>query len=271
MSKHIAGLTHEHSGDLAICHIELLSDDIKALIRKNLTTICHGSYSTGSRGSSLFSYQATLVSFFDRYNSKPAKTKMGMIGELLSNVLITEIFGEFTVVSPFFNLEEKSIKKGFDLLLYRASDTSIWITEVKSGNLHKDKTHDETARELLNTAKADLVGRLNSQETMYWLNALHSVQSAVSTKSDYKVILEEILIDYGSAAADKIASSNDKCVVLISNLFEPLDTKISKDTAVQFLDKTVKANLFSKVFVFCVQKKTFSRVVEFLESEMSAA
>ncbi len=56
-----------------------------------------------------------------------------MLGELLSHVIILKLFPNFEVVSPFFNMEEKSIRKGFDLLLYEASTNNIWITEVKSG------------------------------------------------------------------------------------------------------------------------------------------
>lgn len=271
MTKKLDGISVESDLNYAICHVEFLSDDIKALIRRNLSEICHGSYISDHVGQSLFSYQTTLSSFIDRYRSKPNLTKMGMIGELVSHILITEVFDGFEVVSPFFNLEEKSIKKGFDFLLYRSSDTSIWITEVKSGNLHQDKTHDQTVRDLLNTAKLDLFTRLNADESMYWFNALHSVKCAVSQKMDYKAVLEEILINYGSAAADSKASSDEKCVVLVANLFEPLNTKVSKDTAGNFLNKITKSMTFSKVIVFCIQKQTFARVAEFLESEIAGA
>lgn len=40
-----------------------------------------------------------------------------MIGELLVHVIL-EIEGRFTVASPFFNMEERSFKKGFDIALF---------------------------------------------------------------------------------------------------------------------------------------------------------
>lgn len=191
-----------------------------------------------------------------------------MIGEFLSHVLITALFDEFEIASAFFNLEEKSIKKGFDLLLYKSSDDSVWITEVKSGNLRKNKTYDQTTRELLNTAKKDLDIRLNEQEKMYWYNAVNSVRCSLNDEKDYKNALVKILIEKGGAAAQKKSKSSDNCVVLVANLFEPLSTKITKEPVKSFLEKTNSAMLFSKTVVFCIQKETYSRVVQFLKSEV---
>ena len=231
--------------------------------------ICHGSYISDYPDDPLFAYEATLASFLERYNAKVTNTKKGMVGEFLSHILITELFDEFDVVSAFFNLEEKSIKKGFDLLLYNSLDNSLWITEVKSGNLHKNKTHDQTTRVLLNTAKDDLYKRLNEQEKMYWYNAVNSVRCALHDERDYKAALVKILIKEGSAAAKNKATSNDNCVVLVSNLFEPLDTRISNKTGRSFLKRINKAKLFAKAVVFCIQKETYKKVIDFLETEIA--
>lgn len=271
MAKNIDGVSFERHNNYAICHVEFLSDNLKELIRSNLSTICHGSYISDSdyADTPLFSYEVTLASFLERYNNKADNTKKGMIGEFLSHILITELFDEFDVVSAFFNLEEKSIKKGFDLLLYKSSDNSVWITEVKSGNLHKNKTHDQTTKELLNTAKADLDARLNQQETMYWYNAVNLVRCSLNDKKDYKDALVKILINEGNTAAQNEAKSNDNCVILVSNLFEPLDTKISKEPADNFLEKNNTTKTFAKTIVFCIQKGTYSKVTNFLELEVA--
>jgi len=271
MAKDIDGVSFERYGDYAVCHVEFLSDHIKERIRSNLSTICHGSHVSDYAAEPLFSYETTLASFLARYNDKVTNTKKGMVGEFLSHIIVTELFDEFDVVSAFFNLEEKSIKKGFDLVLYNSFDNSVWITEVKSGNLHKNKTHDQTTRELLNTAKADLDERLNAQETMYWYNAVNSVRCSLNDEKDYKGALVKILTKKGNAAAQNIATSNDNCVVLVSSLFEPLDTRVSKESARIFLEKTIKAKLFAKIVVLCIQKETYSKVIDFLQSEVAGA
>lgn len=267
----IAGINYERGGAYSICHIEYLSEEIKELIRKHLTSIGLGSYIADHPGKSLFSYKATLKSFIDRYQSKPEETKMGMVAEFLSHIFITELFDEFCIASPFFNLEEKSIRKGFDLLLYKQVDNTVWITEVKSGQLHKYKDHDQTTNDLLSTAKADLNSRLNEQEMTYWMNAINSVRSALSDKSTFKKALEEILINEGSAAAEGKATSKDKCVVLVANLYAPLTTKISLETAKVFWEKVNKEQVFSQTVVFCLQKQTYSQLEVFFKAEVIGA
>lgn len=271
MTKAIKGVVFKRDGDLAICYIESLSAELKALIRKNLTTICHGSHVSEHADELLFGYEATLSSFLDRYNGKPVETKVGMIGEFMAHILITELFDEFHVATAFFNLEEKSIRKGFDLLLYRSQDKSVWITEVKSGNQLKGKSNDDTTKALLQRAKTDLHARLNAQETMYWYNAVNSVRASVSDTRNYKQSLVQILSQKGNSAVKKEAKSVDSCVVLISNLFEPLKTKISKETPKAFLEDLLKKKLFGSVAVFCIQKETYSRVMEFLNAEAAGA
>lgn len=267
----ISGIYFERLETYAICHIEFLSDGLKELIRKNLTSIGFGSYTSDHPNKSLFSYKTTLKSFLDRYQSKAEDTKMGMVAEFLSHILITELFDEFSIASPFFNLEEKSIRKGFDLLLYKPVDNTVWITEVKSGELHKHKDHDQTTVDLLNTAKADLNKRLNAQEPMYWFNAINSVRCALNEKNNYKKALEEILVNEGSAAAEGIATSKDKSVVLVSNLYAPLTTKISMETAKNFWNKVSKEETFSQAVVFCIQKRTYSQIEAFLHAEVVGA
>lgn len=272
MTKEINGVVFESNGDFAICHVESLSTELKTLIKNNLTSICHGSHIFDYADEPpLFGYEATLASFLDRYKSKPLNTKKGMVGEFLAHILIAELFDDFDIATAFFNLEEKSIKKGFDLLLYKSLDKSVWITEVKSGNLLKDKTHDQTTSALLHTAKADLDKRLNAQETMYWYNAVNAVRCAVSGTKSYKESLVDILTKKGGAAVQNGAKSTDCSAVLVSNLFAPLDTRISKETAQTFLNELLKKKLFGGVIVFCIQKETHSRIIEFLESEAAGA
>ncbi len=218
MVKTIDGVNFERKDKYGVCHVEYLSDAIKELIRGNLATICHGSHISDYSDEPLFSYEATLESFLERYDKKVAETKKGMVGEFLSHILITELFDEFDIVSAFFNLEEKSIKKGFDLLLYNSVENSVWITEVKSGNKHKGKSYDQTNRVLLNTARKDLKVRLNEQEKMYWYNAVNSVRSSLNDEKDYKNTLIKILRQEGSAAVKKKAKSNDNCVLLNHSL-----------------------------------------------------
>ncbi|OEG72966.1 hypothetical protein BEL05_10640 [Shewanella colwelliana] len=264
------GVFFKLDGENAICHVEYISAELKGLIKKNLSTICHGSHIHDYFDDPLYSYQTTLESFLERYDSKTQETQIGMIGELLSHLLLTELYDDFEIASAFFNLEENSIKKGFDLVLCRTSDKSLWITEVKSGMLHKGRGHDKTTRDLLNSAKQDLNKRLNETEKKYWYNSINSVRSSLHDESDYKQTLLKILRSEGNNAVEAKATSKDNSVVLITNLFDSMQTKITLSPVVNFTAKLNKAALFYKVFVFCIQKETYSNVVEFIRSEAVA-
>ena len=60
-----------------------------------------------------------------------------MVGELLVHTIFSNYFQDYQSLSPFFNLEENNIKKGFDLVLLKNNE--IWINEVKAGNIHQNK------------------------------------------------------------------------------------------------------------------------------------
>jgi hypothetical protein len=266
----IKGIILQKDKKYAVCHIEELSEELKDLIRKNLTIICHGSCAEDYKDDVLFSYQSTLSDFLERYNKKTEDTKKGMVGEFLAHILLPIIFEDYEIASAFFNLEEKSIKKGFDMVMYKVKDSSTWITEVKSGNLHKNQDHDGTISDLLDTARSDLSTRLSAGEKTYWYNAIHHVRSYLNDEKDYKKALMRVLVDKGNAAAINESESKKHSVILVSNLFEPLGTKISSTPAEKFLKK-IEGKYFLDVLVFCVQKETYSRIMDFFELEAAKA
>lgn len=269
MINNIKGVDYKVNDNYAVCHIHSLSDDLKKLIRQNLSTICHGSHIEDYLGQPSYNYQSTIASFLERYEKKTVDTKKGMIGEFLSHILITSLFDGYEIASAFFNLEEKSIKKGFDLILYNTNDDSAWITEVKSGNLHKNKDHDQTTAVLLNTAKSDLNKRLNEQETQYWHNAINHVRASVHDEKDYRNTLIKILReDCSNNAAAGDAKSKDKSVVLVANLFEPMDTLISSQPAQVMAESLSDGNTFNRAIVLTVQKNTYEKVISFLQEEI---
>lgn len=268
MTKTINGIQFSDYGGYSICHVEFLSEDIKALIKNNLSVICHGTKVLGV-DKPIYNYVSTIKNFLERYKTKQANTQKGIMGEFLSHILITELYEDFEVVSAFFNMEENSIKKGFDILLCKTTSQTLFITEVKSGNLHKDKDHDQTTFDLLTSAKKDLYKRLNEQKVTYWHNAINSVRSSMQDEKDYKKTLIGILEDFGSEVSEEEGSSNNKSVVLVSNLFEPLEHKISSAPVKDFFEDLQKSKIFADVIIFCIQKETYSRIVDFLESEIA--
>ncbi|WP_214657196.1 hypothetical protein, partial [Vibrio anguillarum] len=161
MHSNVDGVVCDAADNISCFQILELTEELKNIIRNCFQEICHGSAIEEYEGTVLYSYKSTLSGFLQRYRSKPRHTQIGLIGELLSHVLLTKVINGYEASSAYFNLEEKSIKKGFDILLCKTDDNSMWITEVKSGELHKDKDQNQTTQDLLNEAKRDLNKRLN--------------------------------------------------------------------------------------------------------------
>ncbi|WP_218638971.1 DUF1837 domain-containing protein [Paenibacillus peoriae] len=265
----IKGIRFLRKTGYAICHIDKFSKEMGDVLREQLSSVCYGS-SKAESSRKAYTYRKTLKEFLERYESKAPDTQMGMIGELLTHILVFKYFSEFNAVSPYFNLEERSIKKGFDVVLYSRGENELWITEVKSGELHKNKNANETTASLLGTAKRDLQKRLNENEISLWENAINGAKSVLEDKRDVKDAVIEILYNFEDDVADENAISTNKNVILVASLFSCLSDEIKELEVKKFSDKVIKTKTFRDVIVFTFQKETHQRIVDFLKSEAAS-
>ena len=162
----IPGINKEDHDNYVLYLYENISDELKQEIRNRLATICYG-VDQAQSNCAIYSYEETVKDFIHRYktqNDKSESRKKGMIGELLVHIIL-ELEGKYSTASPFFNIEEGSFKKGFDIVLFEEDSKELWITETKSGGIQKNQKNANSAVSgLINTAKKDLKKRLNSNE-----------------------------------------------------------------------------------------------------------
>ena len=176
----INGVSIDSSEFATVCRIEKFSDELKNEIRDRLSAICHGPDAVATK-SFFSSYKQTLREFNKRYGSMTEKIKKGMIGELLTHILLFKTHPNFEPASPFFNMEESNIKKGFDLIIFDGKLKQMWISEVKSGSMGTGVVNaNRFNKSLLDTAKNDLKGRLRENKTNLWHNAINGAKIALS-------------------------------------------------------------------------------------------
>ena len=96
-----------------ILEINYLSSELKEQIKDNLVEICHGEYGPAS-SSKHMSLNGTIAELSSRITEDKTK-RIGIVGELLLNVVIRG-FSNMRIISPFFNIEDRSFKKGFDII-----------------------------------------------------------------------------------------------------------------------------------------------------------
>lgn len=264
--KNIDGVVFVKKKEYAFCRIEYFSDELKDIIRKQLADICYGSAKV-STGRIMYSYKATVQEFLRRYKNKTEKIKKGLIGELLTHIIIKEMFEEYRVISPYFNLEERSIKKGFDIVLTSKDTHDLFIIEVKSGGKHKGKKSDETMNDLIGLAKNDLSKRLNDENASLWHNAINGAQSVLESTDDLKQAVIEILEDMGDKAVMSYTQSKEINVFLTGVLFADLSDSISEQNTQAKKKAIERSREFNSVFVLSLQKKTYKKIYEFLKKE----
>ena len=189
-----------------------------------------------------------------------------MIGEFLAHIFVRYCLAEIKAVSPYFNLEERSIKKGFDIIFYNSSSHEIWITEVKSGNIGQQDTVDEKNLSLLTKAKDDLLLRLTGHNNMVWRNALNGIEVTLghgTEKEKIRSILESNL----SLASSGQSRSDKENVILTGVVYGATGDTITYSTVEGFKNQVDATACFKNTIVFSIQKETYSNIVNFLREE----
>jgi hypothetical protein len=245
----------------AMVVVNYLSDDLKSHIRNLLGQLCHGKPFV-IEDPETYSFAATAAEFIKRYRLKGPKTQLGMVGELLTHLFVEDAFGDLASFSPYFNKEERSIKKGFDLTFFHAKDKSIWYSEVKSGRA-KDDLPDPKLHKLARKAALDLVEKIASGDRKsLWYSAVidaHTTLNSFESKP-VKALLRRDL------RSTTLQPSN---LILSAAVFVPPSTALMTS---QQLTKTLTGISATyaphKVRLLAIQKSTVERVVEFLETEM---
>ncbi len=259
----ISGITITQADNYAICCVDNFSDELKDVIRKELNAICFGRQKVAEGLPSFYSYKRTLNEFLIRYDKATPKIKVGMMGELLAHILVVSAFSDLEPISRLFNKEERHIKKGFDLNFLGKTKDSIWYGEVKSGEKSGRHTVDSKHKDLLGTAKRDLLDKFGSGKQSLWDNALNDVSLVLATKKAKSVsqLLQE---DFLSLEKD---SSLKKNAVLISSLFHDSKDKPTEKTVADHAAKLISDGKFSGVLVLCIQKTAYITIVDFLREE----
>jgi hypothetical protein len=261
----VNGIRHTHT--TAGCHliiIDTLSDDLKDSIRTRLSEICYGSViaRTPSRQSD---YKFTIAAFFERYDNKTSRQKKGIIGELLTHALVREYLESLQPASILFNKEERSMRKGFDLVFFESLDETVWYCEVKSGGLLR-RNEAPTARtlNLLSAACADLTDKLENGPQSVWDSVVFD--SNLTIDEAVRPLLRRILDDDAPSVRDNDFSA---AAILVSVVYASPAIEVVYDDVVGYHVETSGEEIFDNLIVISVQKETISRVEEFLRGELN--
>lgn len=243
-----------------ICYVEDFSDELKAKIKGMLSSIWHGAVDSEERKQ--FNYRSTLKRFLERYASKPDATKKGMIGELLTHLLIPQYIN-LNAISIMKNKEENSIRKGFDIV-YGSQDNLIWYCEVKSGgDTNNTENIDSKNKRLLNNAKTDVQNHSMGNRATLWDSVLIDVNSTIFN-SKRKIDIKKLLDEHHPDTENR---NMDRNIILSSVLYKNMTTQISPTILKDYKTSVDNENIFVGLIVFSIQKPTYTKIEQFLKEE----
>lgn len=247
-----------------ICFVDDFSLGLQSEIKKRLSNIFHGASEVNS-SPDFYSYPNTLKSFLERYNSKDEDTKKGIMGELLAHLLLGVVYKNQHSISILKNKEERSVKKGFDIVYFDSNANKIWYSEVKSGNSSSGKESSTAYNTiLLNRAKNDIDEKLSSNRNSIWESAM--IDATLTIEDNTQKIKLKDLLSADSPALIKNLSSR-KNAIMVSVLYHNLKDEINISDVNSFFDNVVKEKKFTDIIIFSIQKATYSKIAQFIESE----
>lgn len=253
------GLSLHEVDNITVCRVESLSEEIKGLIRDELSAICLGRTLT-QEDSAYYSYSNTLAKFLETYDKIGQNQKVGIVGELLAHLLIAKHRPDFKIVTLLLNKEELQIRKGFDLVYL--SDGELWYGESKAGELQTG-TPIQKVGALLTKAKTGVHEYLNGTRSKLWDSAILEANHTLGTSESLtaKALLRN------DVTALKSGTSIKKKALLVPILFNDVNSRIDTDGLITKVQSIVDENIFDDILVFCIHKSTYSRIVDFLRSE----
>ncbi|MCK0120255.1 hypothetical protein MWU61_06870 [Loktanella sp. F6476L] len=262
-TKDIEGVKVFQNPAITVVSIDEFTVELQDLLKERLAEICWGPTANGSKLVAE-SYEYTMQSLWGRVSNKHFKTQIGMAGELITHLFLARPSAGYVSVNRMFNLEESSIKKGFDLVLTKQESGELFLVEVKaSGILTSDSK--KKVLNLLKVSNNDMNGKLNKPADNLWNNALSHCSSALK-KTDLRDKIEAIL-EVCRDEALTFPSAKDQNVILAGINFNGDKGFCDLEEIAKSIAAYKKWGQYKSLTYFVAQKKTYTAVLTFIESE----
>ena len=244
---------------LTIIDIENIDKATIAVLDEQFVLICEG-----NSGSDLSTVKTRVKNLFLTKNSEWI---MGAIAEFFVHLYI-RLTG-FKQECLFLNLEENSIKKGFDG--YYSKDGLEWLMESKAGSINsKDVSHAGKVSLAMNDLSAKVSGRdkngKKEKPNNPWQEAYsHASQYDVGTATSIRKNIKELADDFTNGKFRSIEEFNTMpCgTVFLSGIWSQPDHRLIKEDVERISDKLKGKH----VHVICVTHRSTELFRKYIETE----
>lgn len=187
-------------------------------------------------------------------DKKTEKQKYGAVAEFFAHVVLREM--GYTQQCLYRNLEENSMKKGFDGLYLH--NNSYWIMESKSSitsQLHKDKIN-----EAIDCIGDSIEGRTTNNP---WSNAVYHILALQNEKSDTTIIkkIKQLSKDYQENKMHNLTEFN---LIPVSTLF--VENKQSVEEIINDINNLFSKATYKDIIVVCLDNYVYNEFMHYLEN-----
>lgn len=247
------------SAVLTIIDIKNIDKAMKTVLDENFVLICEG-----NSGADLFTVKTHVKNLF---STKNAEWIMGATAEFFVHLYI-RLMG-FKQECLFLNLEENSIKKGFDG--YYSKDGLEWLMESKAGSIEsKDVSHAGKVTLAMSDLSAKVSGRDKSGKKELpnnpWREAYaHASQYDVGTATRIRQNIKELADDFTNGKFRSIEEFNTMpCgTVFLSGVWSQPDHDFIRSEIERISDK-LKGK---QIHAICVTQRSTDLFMEYISSE----
>lgn len=233
--------------------IEIICDDeeqvLKQKLKDLLAIICYGKDEVELETVTL---EETIEELNKRIERKNENQKAGMIGELLFHLKSYEYLEEYSHISVYLNREERSVKKGFDVLLFDGE--RVWYSEVKS----KENGDNEDITDLhvakIKEAISDVKEKFKGENKNYWISAKTNIVNI--EEKDLKKQIADIL-------TKDINPEIKKDAIGVSAVFKRNIENIEECKVKEALDRE-KEN-FNHLAAVCLTHEDYNKIIRILK------
>lgn len=225
-----------------LLNIKERSNELKDYIDKYIISICEG-----DSGTDLKIVKKELLDFLDR--KKDSTLRMGAVAEFFIHLLLNTL--SFKQECLFSNLEENSIKKGFDG--YYSKNEEEWIMESKSGmSTTSGISHPSKIKEAYDDLSNKILGKTQNNP---WKNAYnHASQIDVKTNDSIRKNIKRLSDSFVLGTYGRIEDFNiiPTSTIFLSNKWdEPDETIVMKK-----ITEIVSNNPCKDMVIICATKSS---------------
>ncbi|MDY7766839.1 hypothetical protein [Aeromonas caviae] len=238
---------------ISVITITEITPPLKKYIDKNIVSICEG-----ATDSEIDDIKHQYLNFL---STKNTTTKHGSVAEFFVHLYLRS--EGYRQEFMFFNLEEGSIKKGFDGVFTK--NNQEFIVESKSGLSSTQKiSHSLKLREAYNDIRDYVSGKTTKGNNNPWRNAYnHASQIDINTKKSVREKFKQLSRLYEKKEFKDISEFN---IIPCSTIFILNKKSDSSSSYHDNLTNTLDSFSANSIHAVSITQNTFNQFISYLES-----